>query len=105
MKIKLFEIWRNRQHWDEELPEDLQKYVKDWTTTSPNLNEIQTPRYYNLPTAQPIELHVICDASTQALAQVICIQFADKTAYCTKFVMGKTRVAPLKPRTIPNLEL
>ena len=24
MKIKLLEIWRNGQHWDEELPEDLQ---------------------------------------------------------------------------------
>ena len=30
MKIKLQEIWRNGQHWDEELPEDLQHFVKDW---------------------------------------------------------------------------
>ena len=31
MKIKLQEIWRNGQHWDEELPEDLQQFVKEWT--------------------------------------------------------------------------
>ena len=58
MKIKLQEIWRNGQHWDEELPEDLQQFVKEWTTNTAHLNEIKIPRYYNLPTAQPIELHV-----------------------------------------------
>ena len=62
MKIKLQEIWRNGQHWDDELPEDLQQLVKEWTTNTAHLNEIKIPRYYNLPTAQPIELHVFCDA-------------------------------------------
>ena len=89
MKIKLQELWRNGQHWDEELPEDLQQFVKDWTTNTAYLNGIKIPRYYNLPTAQPIELHVFCDASTQAVATVIFIRFADKTVYRTKFVMGK----------------
>ena len=102
MKIKLQEIW---QHWDEELPEDLQQFVKDGTTNKAHLNEIKIPRSYNLPTAQPKELHIFCDASTQALATVIFIRFADKTVYRTKFVMGKTRVAPLKPQTIPRPEL
>ena len=105
MKIKLQELWRNGQHWDEELPEDLQQFVKDWTTNTAYLNRIKIPRYYNLPTAQPIELHVFCDASTQAVATVIFIRFADKTVYCTKFVMGKTRVTPLKAPTIPRPEL
>ena len=105
MKIKLQEIWRNGQHWDEELPEDLQQFVKEWTTNTAHLNEIKIPRFYNWPTAQPIELHVFCDASSQALATVIFIRFAHKTVYQTKFVIGKTRVAPLKPQTIPKLEL
>ena len=39
MKIKLQEIWRNGQHWDEELPEDLQQFVKEWTTNTAHLNE------------------------------------------------------------------
>ena len=78
IKIKVQEIWRNGQHWDKELPEDLEQSVEDWATNSANLNEIQVPRFYNLQSAQPIELHVFCDASTQALATVIFIQFADK---------------------------
>ena len=94
MKIKLQELWRNGQHWEEELPEDLQEFVKDWTTNTAYLNGIKIPRYYNLPTAQPIELHVFCDASTQAVATVIFIRFADKTVYRTKFVMGKNQSHP-----------
>ena len=85
--IKSQAIWRNGQHWDEELPEDFQQFVEDWTTNSANLNEIQIPRYYTLPTAQVKELHVFCDASTQVLGTVIFIRFADKTAYRTKFIM------------------
>ena len=73
MKIKLQEIWRNGQHCDEKLPEDLQQFVKEWTTNTAHLNKIKIPRYYNMPTAQPIELHVFCYASTQALATVIFI--------------------------------
>ena len=105
MKIKLQDIWRNRQHWDGELPEHLQQIVEDWTTSSASLNEIQILRYYNLLTAQPIQLHVFCDASTQALTTVISIQFVDKTAYRTKLLLGKTRVTPLKPQTISKRKL
>ena len=96
MKIKLQDIWRNRQHWDEKLPEDLQQFVNDRATYMAHLHETKVPRYYNLPTAQPLELHVFCDASTQAPATVIFIRFAHQTVYFTKFVMRKTRVAPLK---------
>ena len=105
MKIKLQDIWRNRQHWDEKLPEDLQQFVNDRATYMAHLHETKVPRYYNLPTAQPLELHVFCDASTQAPATVIFIRFAHQTVYFTKFVMRKTRVAPLKSQTIPKLEL
>ena len=51
------------QHRDEELPEDKQQFIEDLITNTAILNEKQIPRYNNLPTAQPIELHVFCDAS------------------------------------------
>ena len=105
MKINLQKIWQNAQHWDKELPEDFQQFAEDWILNSANLEEVKNFRYYNLPTAQPKELHVFCDASTQALATVIFIRFTDKTVYRTKIIMGKTRVAPLKTQTTPNLEL
>ena len=95
----------SRQKWDDELPEDAQQFVEDWTTNATSLNEIQIPQYYSPQTAQPIELLVFFDASPQALATVISIHFADETVYCTKFVVGKTSVAPLKPHTFPKLEL
>ena len=52
------QICQTGQNWDEELPEDPQEIVEDWTTIRTIVIELQTPRYYNLRTAQAIELHV-----------------------------------------------
>ena len=64
--------------------QDLQQF-KDWTTNTAHLDEIKILRYYNLPIAEPIELHVFCDASIQVLVTVIFIRFEHKTVYHTKF--------------------
>lgn len=52
------------------------------------------------------ELHRFCDASEQALASVIyvCIMFSDEKIHCA-FVMGKSRIAPLKRLSSVRLEL
>ena len=53
-----------------------------------------------------VELHGFCDASQNAYAAVIYIRatYASNPPSC-KLVISKTRVAPLKPTTIPRLEL
>ena len=69
MKIKLQEIWRNGQHWDQELPEDLQQFVKEWTTNTAHLNEIKIPLYYSMPTAQPTK-HNPADEGTRGIKTI-----------------------------------
>ena len=50
MKKKLQEIWRNGQHWDEELPKDLQ-LIEAWTPNSASLNEY---KFIDITICQPL---------------------------------------------------
>ena len=52
-----------------------------------------------------MELHVVCDASLDATAAVASIKTTRNQETATRFLMGKTRVAPLRQTTIPRLEL
>lgn len=52
------------------------------------------------------ELHVFCDASSKAYAAVAYWRFPlSNKSFHTAFILAKSRVAPLKPITIPRLEL
>ena len=52
------------------------------------------------------QLHIFCDASLQAFAAVAYLRVIDPNQKIyLSLVMAKTRVAPVKPMTIPRLEL
>ena len=50
-------------------------------------------------------MHVFADASEMGLCVVAYLRFESDDIINVSFVMGKTRVAPLKTTTIPKLEL
>ena len=53
-----------------------------------------------------IELHHFSDASTEGYGQCSYLRLVDKSEEVScSLVMGKARVTPLKPITIPRLEL
>ena len=57
--------------------------------------QIDTSKNYNL------QLHIFCDASEKAYG----VAAYSGTANHREMIMSKTRVAPIKPRTLPQLEL
>jgi len=99
-------IWRAGVQWDDTIPEDLRDLWLKWCSDLPLINTVAVPRCYSqsLHFHTIPELHVFADASEEAYAAVAYFRWRDEVV-TTSFVCGKTRVAPLKPLTIPRLEL
>ncbi|XP_065180445.1 uncharacterized protein LOC135811008 [Sycon ciliatum] len=107
-RILLQDIWRTGVGWDEPLPGPLVQRWTDWWTGVHNLGSRSIPRCYCTAIAdrKDLELHVFGDASESAFAAAAYFRLSlpdDSTRVA--FVFGKSRVAPLKPVSIPRLEL
>lgn len=104
-KILLQSLWLKGLDWDDQLPEDV---VKEWHSLRSNLREIATikiPRWIGTSKSTKIELHGFCDASTKAYAAVIYCRTEKNGSYSVQILTSKTRVAPIKQISLPNLEL
>jgi len=108
-KILLQDIWRSGIGWDDELSGENLKQWNQWINSLPEVTTIKIPRCYNyrMKSCIKVDLHVFCDASEKAFSAVgyfRCIN-SDPDETVVSFVMAKSRVAPLKPMSIPRLEL
>ena len=97
-------LWQRKIEWNEPLCDEDQQ---QWLEIAENIQEarsLQIPRQY-FPTVgapvQPDRLHILADASLTAYGAVAFTCSANSTS----FVMAKSRVAPIKPLTLPKLEL
>ena len=92
---------------DKGVPNSISQRHKEWREELPVLASVHLSRcYFSQEKPLTVELHGFCDASQEAYAAVIYLRatYASKPPSC-KLVISKTRVAPLKPMTIPRLEL
>ncbi|XP_028407550.1 uncharacterized protein LOC114530168 [Dendronephthya gigantea] len=103
-KIFIQELWEHGYDWDEPLPDEMQN---KWIGLSKNLESatrIQIQRkYFPLLPVWPsnVTLHIFVDASFKAYGTVAYLASGPHST----MVMSKTRVAPLKKLTLPQLEL
>ena len=107
-KRLLQEVCREGLGWDCPLPSSFHTAWSNWHETLSQLSPIAVPRCY-LPTGATVtdtELHVFSDASETGYGTVGYVRYslADGKFWCS-FLMGKSRVAPLKFVTVPRLEL
>ncbi len=107
-KILLQELWKLKLSWDDPVPDKISKKWKQWISTLSALSSHPIPRRL-VPSDVPISnqsLHGFFDASTSAYGAVVYLRTTheDGTVSIT-LVTSKSRVAPLKPVTIPRLEL
>ena len=108
-KSILQELCSLHLEWDDPIPDDVKMRWEKWRMELMKLQSIKIPRCYkprDFGQVVRAELHHFSDASVRGYGQCSYLRLVDDTnkVHCA-FVMGKSRVAPLKPVTIPRLEL
>ena len=102
------QVWEEKLEWDTPLPEPYVTQHANWRHELPLLAERQQSRCYFHKGVSRVttQLHGFCDASAKAYAAVVYVRATYHTESPTcALVTAKTRVAPIKPLSIPRLEL
>ncbi|CAL8121990.1 unnamed protein product [Orchesella dallaii] len=107
MKLLLQRVWINKLKWDDELPENERRTFMRWCEEIEDLGIVRIPR---LSTAGVIDrdkwsLHTFTDASKEAYSAVVFLRVQTDSSVHVQLLAAKSRVAPIKPLTIPKLEL
>lgn len=117
LPAKLFfqKLWKEKVKWDVKLNENLLIEWQNIASKFAYLEDIHINRYYaqslnRVEIGNPIdyELHCFTDSSMDAYAAVIYLRSSLDTNNIVSFVIGKSRLVPLKDQInlqIPRLEL
>lgn len=103
IKIKLQDIWKLKLSWDSPLPTEIQNSFKRWINDLHFLNSVEIARYTEINDST--QMHVFMDASKVAYAACVFLRTITSNGVKICLLRAKSRVAPLKPITIPRLEL
>ena len=87
-------------HWDEKISEENSKIWSDLCKDLRRLHELELPRY-SLSEDDPVDFILFADASKRAYGYVA---YAVQNGNAN-FVLAKPKVAPLKRKSLPQLEL
>ncbi|KAI8422683.1 hypothetical protein MSG28_006454 [Choristoneura fumiferana] len=130
-KIMLQNLWRSNIGWDDEIPNSASETGDRIATDAADIvaGECSPAPLGPLTPAQPAtastrltgsyetahatsattydntQLHVFCDASTKAMCAVAYWRWTCNGNVFVAFIASKCRVAPVKPLTVPRLEL
>ena len=108
-KILLQDLCKRKFDWDDPIPqEDLARW-QAWMSELPKLEHFRVERCFkprDFGKVESCQLHLFSDASEVAYGAASYLRMANGNGdvHCS-FVMGKSRLAPLKPVTIPRMEL
>ena len=102
-------LCRDGVGWDDEVPDDLRPQWEKWRAELPILESLRIARCYKpqkFDVVKNVELHHFSDACQNGYGQCSYLRLVDdKNRIHCSLAMGKSRVTPLKPVTIPRLEL
>ncbi|XP_017889631.1 uncharacterized protein LOC108630706 [Ceratina calcarata] len=106
-KIFMQKLWMAKLNWDDPLTFELHKQWDEYSSDLKQLRSISIPRWLGLSQVTlNCEIHGFSDASLNAYAAVVFLRVGATTNHANvHLLMAKTKVTPLKPLTIPRLEL
>ncbi|XP_036347068.1 uncharacterized protein LOC118756408 [Rhagoletis pomonella] len=107
LKILLQDVWRSGITWDDSLCDELYDKWCRWKNMVALITAVEIPRCYSLllKQADHVELHTFVDAGEKAYAAVCYLRIIKGNDISTMIMASKSKVTPLKPLSIPRLEL
>ena len=100
-------LWKLNLRLDDLIPEDLQSLWNEWKCKLAVLSQVLVPRCQLIDsTVVNISLHLFSDASEDGYGMCSYLRFvyACGTVRCS-FLIGRSRSSPVRPISIPRLEL
>ena len=104
-KIIMQDLWKEKTDWDEPPPTHIQSRWYQFKQDLPALEKIRIPRCFQPMAADSLQLHGFCDASEKAYAAVVYVRANLHTGVTVSLISAKTKAAPVKPVSLPRLEL
>lgn len=105
-KLMLQKLWQLKVGWDEPVPDNIEQAWQDFANGLPVLSNLQIPRFVACVSPKFIEIHSFSDASQVGYGACVYVKTIDINGeILVKLLCSKSKVAPLKPTSIPRLEL
>ena len=105
-KLLLQRLANQGLDWDSKIPNSDCVLWEKWLKSLPKLSEVSIPRLHkNFTDAESCELHCFADASSDGFGAVCYFRICKSNQYVCSFVIGKSRVSPVKTLSTPRLEL
>lgn len=104
-KLLIRTLWLSISDWDDPITGKVKREWELFNEDLINIQKITINRWFGIKPKQTIQLHGFCDASTKGYGAVIYVRGWDGTKHRIEIIAAKSRVAPIKPITIPRLKL
>ncbi|XP_017470549.1 PREDICTED: uncharacterized protein LOC108362189 [Rhagoletis zephyria] len=107
-KVMMQELWRQNAGWHAPVPEKIYQDWYKWYNELSKVKDFKAQRCYHLHftnTESQIDLRIFVDASELAFAAVAYWRVHYQNNVTVIFAYGKSRCSPIKPLSIPRLEL
>ncbi|GFV97970.1 cytochrome P450 2E1 [Trichonephila clavipes] len=99
-------LWKQQLQWDERVPSDIALEWEQLAKDVQLVKNIKIPRFLFVDSDNQFHLVGFSDASKKAyVAAIYCRSVSDIEKFNVQLIIAKTRVAPLKPVSLPQLEL
>ena len=105
-RMILQRLWKFNLGWDDALPPEVEQQWKLWMEGLELLPRLRIDRCLTQESVNNAKLHIFCDASGKGYAAAAyLVTGAPTSGRCSRLVISKAKVAPLKQLSIPRLEL
>lgn len=105
-KIVMQKLWVNKCDWDDEVPQDIADQWLKCIDALEHLNSLNIHRWVSCDNCINNEIHTFTDSSERAYGACVYIRSTDRNnAVTVRLLTSKSRIAPIKPTTMPRLEL